>query len=302
MIYLRVPATSANLGPGFDAFGIALDLYNDFVIREKGGRSFPSGFSLLPARNLAASAAAYLADQVGQPLPAIEIGIRARIPRARGLGSSATLTVAGLKAADLLLGTHLDADRLIAMASALEGHPDNAAPATLGGFVISAKENGEVRFLRTLPPEPLDIIAGVPDFELKTSKSRSALPVKVSFQDAAFNVSRAGLLAAALVTGRYDLLKTGMQDKLHQPYRRPLITGLQAVMAEVLDQGALGACLSGSGPTVLVFCRSNAEGLQKVIRDTWRKAGIAAKTYHLQIAPEGVRQVSLEDFEDRIKD
>lgn len=301
MIYLRVPATSANLGPGFDAFGIALELYNDFIIREKGGRAFPSGFSLLPSRNLAATAAAYLAEKVNQPLPEIEIGIRARIPRARGLGSSAALTVAGLKAADLLLQSHLADDQLIAMASVLEGHPDNAAPAILGGFVISAKEDGRIQSFRSIPPKPLDIIVGVPDFELKTSKSREALPSKVSLQDAAFNISRAGLLSAALITGQYELLKTSMQDRLHQPYRRPLITGLQAVMTAVLEQGALGTCLSGSGPTVLVFCREDADKLQRIIRETWQAAGITARTYHLRIAKEGVREIAYERASDELQ-
>lgn len=295
MLHLRVPATSANLGPGFDAFGIALNLYNEFIIREKGEGAFPPGFSLLPKINLAAEAAALLATEAKMTLPDLEFGIRAQIPRARGLGSSATLTIAGLKAADYLLQTQMTEGQLIALGSRIEGHPDNVAPALLGGFVISIKTGEQVEYLRCLPPKPLQVIVGVPDFELQTVKSRKALPEKVSLKDAAFNISRAGLLAAALITGQYEQLRHSMEDRLHQPYRLPLITGLDKVMKSVLENGALGSCLSGSGPTVLVFSQGHVSELQQVIKKTWLESDIKAKTYHLQIAANGAELISLSD-------
>jgi homoserine kinase len=295
MIQLRVPATSANLGPGFDAFGIALNLYNEFVIREKNEGALPPGFSLLPRKNLGADAALLLARKAKLTLPELEFGIRAQVPRARGLGSSATLTIAGIKAADALLQTHYSDAELIALASQIEGHPDNAAPALLGGFVISIRNGQNVQFFRSLPPKPLQVVVGVPDFELHTVKSRQALPEQVSLKDAAFNVSRAGLLAASLISGQYELLRRGMEDRLHQPYRQALVPGLDKVMEAVIKKGALGTCLSGSGPTILVFCQNQAQALQQVIKKTWAEAGIKARTYHLQIAANGTEVISLSE-------
>jgi len=295
MIQLRVPATSANLGPGFDSFGIALNLYNEFIVKEKNEGVFPPGFSLLPKKNLAAEAARLLAGYVKKELPDLEFAIRAQVPRARGLGSSATLTIAGLKAADTLLQTHLSDAELIALASQIEGHPDNAAPALMGGFVISIGDGKEIQFFRTLPPKPLQVVVGVPKFELQTAKSRQALPETISLKDAAFNVSRAGLLAAALISGEYDLLRKAMEDRLHQPYRKPLVPGLDKVMAAVLKKGALGTCLSGSGPTVLVFCQGRVGEIRQTIKNTWEKAGIAARTYHLQIAAGGTEVITLSE-------
>lgn len=288
MIKIRVPATSANMGPGFDAFGLALNLYNEFWIGESHEKA-PSGFALLPAGSLAGRGAQILAAHLGTSLPPLKIAIKARIPRTRGLGSSATLTVAGLMAANHYLQGQMEARELIRLGTQIEGHPDNVAPALLGGFVISVQENSEVFYLRRMPPKALDIVVGVPQFELKTSQSRKVLPTKVTMADAAFNVGRAGLLAGALITGAYDLLRFGMEDRLHQPYRKPLIPGLVQVMERVLAEGALGACLSGSGPTLLVFCQGHTEEMAALIRESWKAFEIEAKTYHLKVAEKGAQ-------------
>ncbi|MEA4893301.1 MAG: homoserine kinase [Peptococcaceae bacterium] len=297
MIRVRVPATSANLGPGFDAFGIALSLFNDFIFREKSDERLPKGYGLLGAGNLAENAVRLFASRGGFAMPQnLEIGIRARVPRSRGLGSSATLSVAGLAAANAWFKAGLGEEELLALAACLEGHPDNAAPAILGGFVISVKEGEQVRYLQTVPPKPLKVVAAVPEFELKTADSRKVLPKQVDFNDAIYNEARAGLLAGALITGRYELLRTAMLDRLHQPYRMPLVKGLEQVMAAALEAGALGACLSGSGPTVLVFCpadkkffngRSQADRISQAVCGAWLEAGVKSRCYHLDVAKKG---------------
>jgi homoserine kinase len=192
-----------------------------------------------------------------------------------------------LKAANHLLGTKLSNDALLAMASSLEGHPDNAAPALLGGFVISVKEGGNIQYLRALPAKPLQMVAGVPEYDVKTANSRKALPQEVPFADAVFNVARASLLVGALLTGRYEHLRRAMEDRLHQPYRRALAPGLEQVMAQALKAGAYGACLSGSGPAVLVFCPGKTAEIEKEIVCAWREMGISSRTYKLQVCTAG---------------
>lgn len=296
MMKVRVPATSANLGPGFDAFGVALHLFNDFIFREKGGGPLPKGYGMLGPGNLAENAVRLLAQEGGYTMPELEIGVRARVPRSRGLGSSATLSVAGLAAANAWLRAGLGERELLELASRLEGHPDNAAPAIMGGFVISVKEGKEIHYLRTVPPRPLKVVAAVPEFELKTADSRKVLPREVSLEDAVFNESRAGLLAAVLCTGRYELLGTAIEDRLHQPYRTPLVKGLKQVMEAAREAGALGVCLSGSGPTVLAFCpgekpfsrgTSRWQAVSQAITAAWQEEGIKSRCYPLDIAKKG---------------
>ena len=287
MLHVKVPATSANLGPGFDSLGIALNLYNEFLVQDKNNAPVPDGYTALYGNHLAALAAAYLARETGRTLPDIQFAIKAQVPRSRGLGSSATLTVGGLKAADKLLGTGLTNEELLAMASNLEGHPDNAAPALMGGFVISIKEKGKIQYLRTMPSRPLLVVAGVPDFDVKTINSRKALPKTVPFSDAVFNVGRASLLVGALLTGRYEHLRTGTADCLHQPYRKALVPGLDEVMSNALAAGAYGVCLSGSGPTVLAFCSQQTAQVEKEILRTWKAKGINGRTYRLRLCDSG---------------
>jgi homoserine kinase len=287
MLLIKVPATAANLGPGIDSFGIALNLYNEILVRERGEGPFSKGYHVLSGSHLAMTAARRLADKAGRPLPALEFAIRARVPRSRGLGSSATLTVAGLKAADYFLNTGLPEDQLLALASGLEGHPDNAAPALLGGFVITIQDAGAIRYLRAMPSKSLRVLAAVPDFELKTADSRRVLPREVAYGDAVYNVGRASLLAGALITGQHDLLRQAMADRLHQPYRQPLVAGLEQVMAGALAAGAYGVCLSGSGPSVLAFCGRNQEAVAQVIVRVWQDADIRCRIYQLRICGRG---------------
>lgn len=297
MIKVRVPATSANLGPGFDAFGIALNLFNDFIFREKRELRLPKGYGILGPGSLAENAFRLLAAEGGYAMPEeLEIGIRARVPRSRGLGSSATLSVAGLAAASAWFKAGLGEAELLELASRLEGHPDNAAPAIMGGFVISVSEGGKIHYLRTAPPRPLKVVAAVPEFELKTADSRRVLPEGVSFGDAVYNEARAGLLAGALICGRYELLRVAMKDRLHQPYRAPLVKGLEAALEAAMASGALGVCLSGSGPTVLIFCpaeknfakgESQADKISRAVSLVWQEAGVKSRCYYLDVAKKG---------------
>lgn len=285
-----VPATSANLGAGFDCAGIALDLVNElyFWTDKADSDKFPANLVKLQKGSLAHQGFYLVAKSTGKQIPSdLHIAIAAKVPRSRGLGSSATLTVAGIVAANVLLQANLSDEEIITLATQLEGHPDNAAPAYLGGLVVSISAEKRIKYQRIEPQATLRVTVAVPDFELATSAARKVLPAQVSRQDAVFNTGHFGLFMAAILTGNYQLLGVAMEDRLHQPYRMPLVPGLQEVMAAALARGALGSCLSGAGPTVLAFCNGNDEEIGKAMQSAWRKCGIKAEIFHLEISMKG---------------
>lgn len=287
MIKVRVPATSANLGPGFDYVGMALELYNEFYFFEDPGETMPNDCVLLPENSLSHQAFGLLADTLDWKMPLPKIALAGGIPRARGLGSSASLTVAGLAAGNIMMRADLKEDEIIELATRLEGHPDNAVPALLGGLVVCMSASGRVRYLKFMPQKPLQVVVAVPEFELPTSASRKVLPLEVSHRDAVQNTGRFGFFIAAMLTGDYRHLSFAMEDLLHQPYRSQLVPGMQKVMSAALEKGALGSCLSGAGPSILALCDSSVEEVSAGMRQTWKDQGINSETYVLNIAVNG---------------
>jgi len=268
-VTVRVPATCANCGPGFDTLGLALTLYNEFtftVTDEKFGFSLDvegEGKDSFHAsgRNMAFSS--FLA--VWNPVTdhkrvGIRLQMKNQVPKSRGLGSSSTAIVGGVTAASILSGANLTLDQILQESNKLEGHPDNVAPAIYGGFTISFQENGAAHTLRTVPKLPLQFIAVVPEMQLSTHMAREAIPKTIAHPDAVFNSSRTALLTAALLENRPDLLKYALEDKLHQPYRAKLIPGLPEVFAAGEEAGAYKCIISGSGSTLLAFASPDADG------------------------------------------
>ena len=221
----------------------------------------------------------------------LRLAIDNQIPLASGLGSSAAALIAGLTAGAELCGLRLDREEVLRQGVAVEGHLDNVAPCALGGIVIAALDGEEVAWARIEPPRDLAAVVVIPDFPLPTPKSRSVLPERVARRDAIFNAGRVGLLVAALQQGDYSLLRTGMQDRLHQPYRTGLVPGLEAVLAAATEAGALGAALSGAGPTALALVSGRGAEVADVMQQAWAKEGIAARTLILGLAAEGVQCV-----------
>lgn len=255
-LHVRVPASSANLGAGFDCLGLSLPLYTTVRMRPAAQTEVRPVGDLLadtPAdqSNYVYRCMTELAREVGRPLPPLRLEIESEIPLARGLGSSAAALLAGLLAANVVLGRPLDEGELLNLASRLEGHPDNVVPALLGGIVVATFNGQKATPLRIVPPSGLGITLLIPDFQLDTVKARSVLPDTYSRADAVFTASHAALTVGALLSGRLDLLQTALQDRLHQPYRAPLVPGLEEVLLGAAEHGALGAALSGAGPTVL---------------------------------------------------
>ncbi|HHY06546.1 MAG TPA: homoserine kinase [Clostridia bacterium] len=289
MLKVCVPATSANLGPGFDCVGLALNLDNEFYFFSPQEKEIPPGTTLLRPGSLVHRGMELMARTVDQSVPKLNVAIKTIVPRSRGLGSSATLTVAGIVAANILSKANLNEEEIISLATKIEGHPDNAAPALVGGLVLSVTSAKGIKYIKVEPQSPLQVIVAVPDFKLSTIAARKVLPDVVPYQDAVFNTGRFGLLMTSFLTGKYELLKLAMEDRLHQPYRLPLVPGLKEVMAAVISQGAFGSCLSGAGPSVLAFCNQQADLLKKVMEDTWREHGVSAKTYLLEISTEGTK-------------
>ena len=289
MLKVCVPATSANLGSGFDCVGIALNLYNELYFYRQEEKKIPCGTTLLRQGSLAHRGMELVAETVGKKVPELNIAIKTKVPRSRGLGSSATLTVAGIVAANLLSEANLKEEEIISLATKIEGHPDNAAPALVGSLVISVTSTEGIKYIKVKPQSPLGVIVAVPDFKLATAAARKVLPAVVPYRDAVFNTGRFGLLMTSFLTGEYELLKIAMEDRLHQPYRLSLVPGLKEVMSAVISKGALGSCLSGAGPSVLAFCNQQVDLLRKVMEDTWREHGVSAKTYLLEISAKGTK-------------
>ena len=253
MITVTVPATSANVGAGFDSLGLAVSMYNVFTFEEADriqitsvdGTHIPTG-----SNNLVYRSARVVYDQLGIPMKGLRITQKNTIPMARGLGSSSACIVAGILGANALLGNKLTRRQMLTLATSIEGHPDNVAPAMLGGFVTSVIDEGQVYSVKKEIDTELAFAAFVPDFRLLTSKARAALPAMVSHKDAVYNLSRAAL-ATAFCDGNYALLDVATKDVLHQQYRLPLITGGDEVFELAQDLGALAVYISGAGPTIM---------------------------------------------------
>lgn len=263
MIKVTVPATSANVGAGFDALGLALSLHNTVTLEESDRIDIQSSDgSLIPTgtSNLVYRSARAVFDQLGQPLPGICIRQENPIPMARGLGSSSACIVAGILGANALLGSPLPPRQMLTLATSIEGHPDNVAPAMLGGFVTSVYDEGQVYSARKAINEELAFAAFIPNFKLLTEKARAALPKTVERADAVYNLSRAALATAAFCDGDYELLKVATKDALHQQYRLPLIPGGERVFELAWDLGAYAVYISGAGPTIMaVVHRENSD-------------------------------------------
>lgn len=254
MIRVKVPATSANVGAGFDSLGLAVSLYNEFTFEEAERLEIVSlDETLIPTgpSNLVYRSAKAVYDQLSIPMPGLKITQKNAIPMARGLGSSSSCIVAGILGANALLGNKLTSRQMLTMATAIEGHPDNVAPAMLGGFVTSVFDEGQVYSVKKNIDSGLAFAAFIPDFKLLTEKARAALPKTVAHKDAVYNLSRAALATAAFCDGNYELLSIATKDVLHQPYRLPLIEGGEELFSTMHDLGALAVYISGAGPTIM---------------------------------------------------
>ena len=249
-VSVSVPATSANLGSGFDTVGVALEWRNVFHF----DASPVAGALVLPDTSLAHFAAERLFRAAGEAVPPLSIQTEARVPFSRGLGSSSTAVVGGLVGANALLGGPFDRDQLLALAIEIEGHPDNVAPALFGGFQIAVRESGgAITRVSVPPPASLRAVVCIPERLVSTDDARRALPAAWTREETVGNLGRVAVLMTALFSKRWDLLRVGMDDGLHQPYRAPLVPGFHAAVSAGLAAGAHGVALSGSGSSILAL-------------------------------------------------
>ena len=276
-VTVRVPATTANLGPGFDAFGCALSLYTDVTFEETdcGLQITGCDEAFTGPDNMAYTAYCAVLASLSEEVRGVKIHIDAHIPVCRGLGSSAALLVAGAIGANVLRGNKLSTQGLLNITNAMEGHPDNLAPAFYGGLTASMVDNGlPVTVNFPLHPD-WEFLALVPDFDLPTTKARSVLPEQISRADAVYNVAHGALVLKALELGDEKLLRNAMQDRLHQKYRKALIEDYEAIEALVRTTGA-AFCLSGAGPTLLCITRDRelekklAKKLHTITKANWQ--------------------------------
>jgi homoserine kinase len=286
-VRVKVPATSANLGSGFDIFGLALQLYNTYTLTltcEAGWSvSLPSDIDLpRDENNLVLRAAREVFLRLGVLPPNLHLAQEVDIPLDRGLGSSASAIVGGLVAANMLTGSTLDSATLLAIATEIEGHPDNVTPALMGGMTLCYATGTQHCYLALPIPQNVQIVVVIPDFEVSTSQARSVLPDQVSRSDVIFNGSRTALMVAALYQKRYDLLAEAMDDRLHQPYRAALVPGMTEAIAAGYAANALGVALSGSGPSLIALTQHETDAVAAALSDAFACQGIACETRILQ--------------------
>ncbi|MDQ0196786.1 homoserine kinase [Paenibacillus wynnii] len=313
---VKVPASTANLGPGFDTLGMALSLYAWIEMQEVEHTTFHlygDEMKGLPQdkSNLIYQVAQMVFAEAGVSVPELEISMYSEIPLTRGLGSSASAIIGGMAAANAMIGSPLDNAKLFSMATAMEKHPDNVGASLFGGIITAVWDGIAADYIRIEPPAGLEVLVIIPEFELATSKARGVLPSQVTVADAVYNISRTSLLTAALATGRLDLIRTAMQDRLHQPYRAPLVPGMERLLAEATNRGALGIALSGAGPTLLALVdrqETRKSELEAFLMDTMQEQGVAARTCWLSPCIAGVsielldrNEMQNESFLDMIK-
>jgi homoserine kinase len=289
---VRIPASSANLGPGFDALGLALAIYLTCRFERADGLSIrAAGRDAAQIStgedNLIWQTALAVAKDVGETLPQIALEIENDIPIGKGLGSSAAALTAGVVIADHLLGLHWKPHRILDEAAQIEGHPDNVAACVLGSIVAAAIDAGGVaRAVRLEFPANYGVAVVVPDFVLPTAQARAVLPDCYSREDTLFNVQRSTLLIAALATGTTSAFPAAFEDRLHQPYRYALVPGLEE-MVKLRAPGLLGCALSGAGPSILVFYERGYEQVCDLVRQIFAAHGHESETLRVQIAERG---------------
>ncbi len=301
---VRVPASSANLGPGFDSLGLALGIYLtcrfesaerlSIRVRGRDAAKISGGED-----NLIWQTALAVAKEVGagpdspDALPPVALEIDNDIPLGKGLGSSAAALTAGVVIADYLLGLHWKPHRILDEAARIEGHPDNVAACVLGSIVASATDvGGSVRAVRVELPASYGVAVVVPDFVLPTSESRNVLPTSYSKSDAVFNVQRSALLMAALATGTTSAFPAALEDRMHQPYRYALVPGLEEIV-KLRAPGLLGCALSGAGPSILVFYERGSEQVCDLVRQIFALQGHDSETLCAPIARDGYELTSM---------
>lgn len=287
MINIQIPATSANLGAGFDALGLALTYYNYAQMEEWDCIDISSTDGVeVPCdeNNLIYISAKDLYNVCGKKLDGLKIRQTSNIPMARGLGSSSACIIAGLVGANTMLGNPLTKDDLVDLAAQIEGHPDNTAPALLGGIVTAVFDGKKVHWVKQEVNTKLKFAAIIPDFELKTEKARACLPKEISHKDAVYNLSRAALFSASLLTGKLENLRTAVHDRLHQPYRMELIPNAREVFDIAYNHGAYGAYISGAGPTIMAIVdeeNTYFAGKMKFSLDNAGLNGWQVKEFHI---------------------
>lgn len=295
---ISVPATTANLGPGFDCIGAALTLHNEFEfsLLDAGEPLQIEATGLEADRvtcdqtNLAYRSFVKLFEAIDRPVPPVRIAIDLNVPLARGLGSSATAIVGGLLGANALAGSPLSQEAVMKLAIAIEGHPDNVVPALVGGCQLAAEANSDWAICAIDWHCEIVPIVAIPNFELSTAEARSVLPQTYSRADAIFNMAHFGLLLRGLETHRADWLKVALQDRIHQPYRKVLIRGYDAIEQAATAAGAYGLVISGAGPTLLALATiDRASDVATAMQDAWGSIGVESQVQILAIDPQGAR-------------
>ncbi len=282
-VKVRIPATSANLGPGFDSIGLAVNLYNYVTLEEADGCQIVSlDGAPVPTdeTNLVYSTAKKLYELCGVPFKGLKVGQINNIPFARGLGSSSACIIGGLKGANRLLGNPMSDDELINLAADMEGHPDNSTPALTGGLVTAVFENHHVWYVKQEIRGELQFVAIIPNFELKTSEARAVLPETVSRRDGVFNLSRAALMSVSLYSGNYQNLRVAVEDRLHQPYRLGMIHGSAQVMESCYELGAYAVYISGAGSTLMAIVDAKCQKFGEQIAQRLPELGLLGWQVH----------------------
>lgn len=294
MVKVKVPATTANLGPGFDTMGMALDLYNtvEMELTDQLEISvFGQGADDIARdeTNIVYQAAAIAFTKANFNFKSLKIKLTNDVPVARGLGSSAAAVVGGVLAANALMGNPLAEQELADLVTEIEGHPDNVLPALIGGVVIAGWGASGLVYKKITTKPALKAAVAIPEFYLKTKEARGVLPSQVPYGDAVFNLNRAALLVAGLMAEDYELLSQVMEDKLHQPYRSKLIPGMDEIMLEVKEAGAIGGVLSGAGPTMLALADRDYDKYTDIMDKIFAKHNIKSTSMVLDIIDHGAR-------------
>ncbi|MGK7894408.1 MAG: homoserine kinase [Xenococcus sp. (in: cyanobacteria)] len=292
-----VPGTTANIGVGFDCLGAALTIYNEFQFALAEG---DHGLTIMvegeeadrvgtDKSNLVYQSFLKLYQHLDRVPPSVNIMIKLGVPLARGLGSSATAIVAGLLGANQLAGNPLSSEEIRDLAISIEGHPDNVVPALLGNCQLSVGEAGNWQICEIPWHQDIVPVVAIPNFELSTEEARSVLPTSYVRSDSIFNISRMGLLLRGLATNNRDWLAMALDDKLHQPYRKELIRGYDAVKAAAITAGAYGMVISGAGPTLLALCdRGKENAVVAAMSQAWLQEAVEAKVLSLALESQGL--------------